>query len=656
MRSFFNIRLRKVSSLKTLRAGVWFASLFALSCWGETSSFQKNVLVLHSYHQGLEWTDSITRGIQAAFEGTEEQFAIHFDYLDSKRNTTPEYFEELRTLFATKNRQINYDLLLISDNDALNFYLRNRELFPPDVPVVFCGINNYRPEMLGGAQNITGVAEKTDFKGTLELMMRLHPDARRITIINDRTTTGQEIKKNLLEVIPQFQNRMEFHFLEEFNLDTIADQLAGLGSDDLIYLLTLNKDSAGRFISYKYGSIIIRQSTQVPIYGSWDFYLGKGIVGGNIVSGYQQGYQAAEIGLRILNGEAVQNIPVVTTFAENYRFDARELQRFNIDYKLLPRGSDVMNRQGLCDRNEVRVMGVLLICLVCGIGVQSLRFYRANLRRTRLERDKEELDLKVEARTRELNQINQQLEKEVTVRRSVEEQLRESNLTKDKFLSIIAHDLKNPVCGLMSVTELLKDQYDEFDKEELGRLLGEMHSQSSSAFQLLENLLIWANVKQQRISVAPEKLCLNKIVDECISLIHSNAKAKQIVIQNEVPVDLTVSQDRFVLSTVINNLCGNAVKYTPRGGHIWMRANQEANQVVIRVTDEGIGMTPQLLADLFCSRGSNSRAGTDEESGTGLGLMICHELVTQTGGQIWAESPGEGQGTTFVVSLPTEAA
>jgi ABC-type uncharacterized transport system substrate-binding protein len=290
---------------------------------------QKQVLVLHSYHQGQEWADSITRGIQDAFAGTENQHSIHFDYLDTKRNNAPGYYAQLAKLYARKNTSIQYDAVIIADDYALDFFLDHPSIFTSTPPAVFCGINSFDPAALNRYPQLTGVEEKTDFDGTLELMLRLHPQTRKIVIVNDQTATGLAVKEQLQQILAKFSARVQFEFLNEFNINTLEQDLSHLGKNDLIYLLTVNQDAAGGFISYKYGVVLLRNSTDVPIYGSWDFYLGKGIVGGNIVSGYDQGKTAGEMALRILNGTQASEIPIIRTPQKNYQFDHNELKRLH---------------------------------------------------------------------------------------------------------------------------------------------------------------------------------------------------------------------------------------------------------------------------------------------------------------------------------------
>lgn len=641
-----------MTSKRLINQFILLLLLCLLPSFGFTNSLQRDVLVIHSYHQGLGWTDSITKGISNTFDGTEDEFGLHFDYLDSKRNNSPEYFKELRVLYSKKAQYINYSLIIVSDNNALNFYLDNTDLFPTNIPVVFCGINNYSPAMLRDAKNITGVAENINTAETIELMLRLHPHAKNIVIVNDKTITGQAIKSELIRILPQFKDRVSFTFLEKLNPKTIADELASLGPEDLIYLLTLNKDYNGRFISYKNGIETLRKATDLPIYGSWDFYLGDGIVGGNIVSGFKQGRLAAAIALRILDGKPLTECKVRTRMPNEYQFDYLELQRAGIDMSQLPKDSQIINKPEVFAYKYIRPIIILILALIGLVAMQAFRARQTHLRGKKLEQDKAELDHQVEERTQELNRINRQLTEEAAVRQAVEAELRNSNNTKDKFFSIIAHDLKNPFCGLIGLTELLKEDWNVLSKEERTEAIEELHTQSTSTYKLLQDLLTWANLEQNNLPVTPEWLCLKDTVDTCCSRISSNARAKKISIINEVEPTLLANLDRFVLTTVINNLCGNAIKFTPLNGRLLIQAETSPTAIIIRITDDGIGMSSSQMEHIFTLNGCKSRPGTNNEKGTGLGLVICQELVVKAGGTIQVKSGGEGKGTTFIITLP----
>lgn len=318
--------------------------IFFLSATGFASD-RKVVLVMHSYHQGLEWTDEITGAILETFHADGGDYEIFFEYLDTKRNPGEEYFARLSD-FEKQKKQLaglDFDVIIASDNDALRFLTgEGRDLFA-GIPVVFCGLNNYTPQLLGGRSDITGITESIDYRSTLEIMKKLHGNRDKVLIIVDRTSTGNALTEELKNIEREFSGSFTFQYMRDFSVESIGEEIAALGKEYIIYLLVMNSDRNGVFISYSDAIKLVRQAAAVPIYGSWDFFFGKGIVGGMIVSGYDQGEAAAQMALRILKGEDPSDIPVVTMGANRYMFDYREIVRFGISRSLLPENSFVIN-------------------------------------------------------------------------------------------------------------------------------------------------------------------------------------------------------------------------------------------------------------------------------------------------------------------------
>ncbi|MFO7862851.1 MAG: ATP-binding protein [Salinivirgaceae bacterium] len=229
--------------------------------------------------------------------------------------------------------------------------------------------------------------------------------------------------------------------------------------------------------------------------------------------------------------------------------------------------------------------------------------------------------------------------------------LSEVNATKDKFFSIVSHDLRSPFSSILGLSELLKNAADELDREKIQRLASSIHDSGKSTFRLLENLLDWSRAQSGRIEFTPVDELLQFIVDEAISQLSRVAKAKQISLMAHIEEGIVVNADLNMLNAVFRNLISNSVKFTEVGGEVTVKATKKDNKVLVEVQDNGIGM-PQITVDkLFQIEEKVSRMGTNNESGTGLGLLLCKEFVEKHGGHIWVEST-EGQGSRFLFTLP----
>ena len=233
------------------------------------------------------------------------------------------------------------------------------------------------------------------------------------------------------------------------------------------------------------------------------------------------------------------------------------------------------------------------------------------------------------------------------------EVLKQLNATKDKFFSIIAHDLKNPFVTLLGYSELLINEFDELTDEEKITFITDIRNSSKHSFELLENLLHWSRSQTGRLEYEPSKIDVKELVDKNILLLSPMAKNKAIDLHSGIAAPITAYADHDMVNTVIRNLISNAVKFTMSGGHIKITAELENNFIKIGITDDGVGMDDKTLRKLFRLDEHHSTKGTSNEAGTGLGLILCKEFIEKNHGKIWAESE-INKGTTFHFTIPTD--
>ncbi len=249
--------------------------------------------------------------------------------------------------------------------------------------------------------------------------------------------------------------------------------------------------------------------------------------------------------------------------------------------------------------------------------------------------------------SRDITQIKEAEEK----LRKYSEDLKELNATKDKFLSIIAHDLKSPFSTLLGFLDLLRSEAPSLPPEELNQFIGHAYNSGMKVFKLLENLLEWAYLQKGKVVVTPEEFDLRTHGDESVEILLDKAKEKGIEIINSIPEGIKVFADKNMIQTVIRNLTNNSIKFTEPGGKIEMNAEANDDFVTVTIADTGVGMSPETKAELFRLDAHHTSVGTAGESGTGLGLIICKDMVEKNGGEIRVESE-LGKGTTFYFTLP----
>jgi len=233
------------------------------------------------------------------------------------------------------------------------------------------------------------------------------------------------------------------------------------------------------------------------------------------------------------------------------------------------------------------------------------------------------------------------------------ELLQTINAEKDKFFSILAHDLRGPLSAFVAATQILTEEIQTMEMEEVKDLTMSMKDSASNIYSLLENLLEWSRLMRGGLDFVPEKLDLLKIINISIDVISPSAVKKGVAIDVSIPDDLEVTVDNHMFDAIIRNLVSNAVKFTARGGIVSVSASLMTDKSVeIKVTDSGIGMTDELRNNLFKISEKCSRLGTDGEPSSGLGLLLVKEFIEKHGGNIWVGSePGKGSAFSFTIPV-----
>ena len=257
---------------------------------------------------------------------------------------------------------------------------------------------------------------------------------------------------------------------------------------------------------------------------------------------------------------------------------------------------------------------------------------------------------------RKVNKLLISHNKEVTKQKEelqyLNEQLKELIATKDKFFSIIAHDLKSPFLGFLGLTELMADKTSTFTPEEFLNTSKLMHLSANNLYKLIENLLAWAQIQTGTINCIPQEFNLFNLVKQNIEIINQRALQKEISLINTITNNYTVYADVKMTDTVFRNLLSNAIKFTSAGGRIIVSAKEIEDKIVeICITDTGIGMSKEICEKLFRIEEKVGRIGTDGEASTGLGLLLSKEFVNKNNGKIWVISE-DGKGSTFYFTLP----
>ncbi len=250
----------------------------------------------------------------------------------------------------------------------------------------------------------------------------------------------------------------------------------------------------------------------------------------------------------------------------------------------------------------------------------------------------------------ELKELNTVLDKSNNSLNESNEKLTELNATKDKFFSILAHDLKNPFSAILSLVKILNSEYDNFDDVKRKEMLEMLNKSGQNVFSLLENLLTWATSQRGLLVFEPKCINVNGLINEVVKVQSEALNRKNIELHFNKFENVYAFSDYYMIYTVVTNLVSNAIKFTKAKGEISIQVTEENEMLKISIQDNGVGMLDDQIQKLFKIEHSISRLGTEKEKGTGLGLLLCKEFIDKNGGELWVESE-INKGSTFNFTL-----
>ncbi|MGE0088549.1 MAG: ATP-binding protein [Bacteroidales bacterium] len=355
-----------------------------------------------------------------------------------------------------------------------------------------------------------------------------------------------------------------------------------------------------------------------------------------------------------LSDSIINDKKIHTIIEMQARYDLESKEKEN---RILRKNAEI-NKLTINKSQNQRTFLIVLLVLSLMLGgvtynrlaIKKRKNYELSEKQTLINIQKEQL-AKALTDQQQLNKALQLQQNEILISQSKLEQmnktLEETNATKDKFFSIIAHDLRGPIGDIQSLTNLINDNASKFSAEELIHFISALNTAAHGTYSLLENLLTWARAQRNEIAFTPAMYSLNEIIDECIGIFRLKAADKNIELTNKCTELYFGYFDRNMVKTIITNLLNNATKYTSSNGKIEIDVQNTGNWLQVSVSDNGIGIEPEIMESLFRIDSKHSSVkGTDGEQGTGLGLILCKEFISKHGGKIWAESEA-GRGATF---------
>lgn len=626
-----------LNGVRTIIAtGVFIAALLvssAVTCAPniQSSLQHKRVLLLYSYHPSFITSDILLAGVRSVL--APHNLTLDLEYMDTKRHSDERYMRQLLLLLKEKlSHREPYDVIIVSDDNALNFVIEFQEDIFKNVPVVFMAVNNVDVAIkMDNNPYITGVIEAISPEKTINLARKLHPQLKRVTVIVDDTRSGQadlEIVEQLYEKFPD----LLFNLLQtgSYSWNEIAGILQQQPKDSVLLGLAAFRDKDGLVLSYEESIGLIVRNSPIPVYILREHGVRNGAFGGNVVSFFEQGRQAALMVEKILKGTPVQEINVLRNSPNQYMFDHPSLRRFAIDESLLPRESIILNRPVTIFEQYGRYVWAALAAIVVLVLFIIFLLFEINVRRrmeAALKNYQDHLEDLVKARTVALEAANKDLE---------------------SFSYSVSHDLRAPLRGIDGFSQILIDDYGQLLDAEGKEHLERIRNGAQRMADLIDDILELSRVTRRTLE--RESLDLSAMAAEIMERLKKTNAGRPV--ETHIQASMLANGDRHLLEIAMQNMLDNAWKYTSKTpqARIEVGCRQNGAETVYYINDNGAGFDMQYSDKLF--KAFQRLHSVDEFPGTGIGLATVYRVIDRHGGRVWAEAEPD-KGATFYFTLPS---
>jgi signal transduction histidine kinase len=583
---------------------------------------EASILFINSYHRGYSWSDGIEDGFRERLVASDRKIELSVEYLDSRRFSYSAQIEPLVQAMAVKYADYQPDVVVVADNAAFDFAIRYRDRLFPQRPIVFGGYNNFRPAVIEGIANITGVNEEVAIGDTVNMALRVHPRTRTLAFI---VSTGDASSKRIGEVaeetvFPELRKRFDVVVLKDASIEEIHQRLAKLPADSLLFLSGQVSDKSGsRTLSPAENGRRITAGSPFPAYTFWDFHLGAGALGGHIIPPDEQGRTMAGIALRVLDGTPADSIPVVMTTPTRDVFDYPVMQRFGVSEADLPPGAVIIDRPvSLWESHRWQIVGVTGLLLVETLLVGLLLHIARGRRRA------------------------------MAALTQAKEAAEVASVAKNAFLSNMSHEMRTPLNHIVGMLTLLRrEPLSEKQSERLEKIGAACQKLTGSIVAVLE----LTRLEADKLELARQPFDGDEVIRGAVAEIRAEAEARQLeLVVDAAPMPSGLLGNVAYIKLALHNYLANALRFTPSGS-ITVRSSvlaQGAETVLVRfaVEDTGIGIAEADQQRLFNVFEQVDNSSTRQYGGLGAGLAITRKIARLMGGDAGCESR-LGQGSTF---------
>jgi signal transduction histidine kinase len=598
----------------------------------------KRILLLNSYRSALPANREFAEKIREQLD-LPPMVAVEFntDTLNLAMDHDDNFVQNLLEVYRVKYHASPPDLVIATFGPAVQFVLDHRDELFPGIPIILCFTEYLADDLEQLPPNVTAVTTRLDYSGTVELMSRLHPDMRRIVLIVGSSHVDALREQEASKVLQQFESRFEFTWLRGIPLSQLTETVRALPPHTVILYVFQNTDLNG--VSYVSPSFVqaVSEAANVPVYGLWDTLIGSGMVGGRLMSIERQGVEAGKIARRILLREVPAAVPVVRLERNDVVVDARQLQRWSIDERLLPEGSRILNREHSLweqHRNVILLAGGLIALQALWIAV--LLRNRSKLQRAQGSL-RQEYDHRIQA---------DELIRRLRTRLSAEE--KQSNL--GALAGRIAHEISQPLISIKNYAQAAMRYLpnDSAKEGKLAELLAEMEGEANRAGSIIQK--IRTLLSSERVDAVP--VDLDPVLKEVVAVMKPEADAhgRHIDYRVTAPVPIVLA-DALQVQLVMVNLLRNAMQAAASHDQninepVSITVGETADRMVqVSVADTGPGVPADETENIFESLYST------KETGMGVGLATCRTIIEAHGGRIWCTQNPAG-GAIFHFTVP----
>jgi signal transduction histidine kinase len=623
-----------------------------------------SVLYINSYNVGMPWTDSITKGILQnlkQFENTK----LYVEYIDSKRFDGSQYYSDLFLTYQKKYRHKHFDLVIVSDNEALNFMKIYGDSLIPNVPVLFCGLVNSSDYGFNSGRYY-GIKEGIDLDDYVNVITQVLPNAKKIVFIGDKSPTVQNYFNTIKSFENKYKKRVSFQFESDILVDSLLFEVSNFRKSSAVVLFDISLDKNNEPINYESLATKIAKIAKSPVFCSNENIIAKGFFGGALRSGFQQGQDVANLAINFLKNPDFKPKERFLQSKSIYVFNYEKINEYEVNELMLPQNALILNSPHAIMLKYAKYMTLLIFGLAFLLVI--IFFLLFNVRK-RMSADKQYKKNLLECQEKlqtiekkykktnlmnvDLGKINNELIQTNKKLLEGKTKAEESNRMKSAFLANVSHEIRTPLNSIIGFSNLMKMSKLEPQEKEY---LNYISKGGEAMLYLVDDIIDISKIDVDKLSITQRDVNVKHFFTDFYDYYNSLKAFKDkghielILDIDQSNSDFSIFTDEARLKQILTNLTDNAFKYTEQG-YVKIGYSISSELCNFFVKDSGIGIPADKHDVIFQRYTQLEHSLVQPSDGAGLGLSIVKKLLNLLGGKIWLESkPGEG--TSFYFTLP----